>query len=62
MVYELGLEIRPGSWPDQADRLAAELISRLTAQEAQTQYFPGAARLRCRFSIRQRDSVQPFPR
>jgi hypothetical protein len=34
MVYERGLEIRPGPWPEKADRLAAELISHLTAQEA----------------------------
>jgi hypothetical protein len=35
-VYELGLEIRPGPWPDWADRLEAELISHLTPQETQT--------------------------
>ena len=35
-VYELGLEIRPGPWPDWADRLETELISHLTPQEAQT--------------------------
>ena len=35
-VYELGLEIRPGPWPDWADRLEAELISHLTPQEVQT--------------------------
>ena len=38
-VYELGLEIRPGPWPDWADRLEAELISHLTTQEAQTPAF-----------------------
>lgn len=35
-VYELGLEIRPGPWPEWADRLEAELISHLSPQEAQT--------------------------
>jgi hypothetical protein len=35
-VYVLGLEIRPGLWPDWADRLEAELVSHLTPQEAQT--------------------------
>jgi hypothetical protein len=38
-VYELGLEIRPGVWPDWASRLDAELISHLTAQEAETPAF-----------------------
>lgn len=38
-VYELGLEIRSGPWPDWADRLEAELISHLTTQEAQTPAF-----------------------
>jgi len=35
-VYELGLEVRPGPWPDWADHLDAELISHLTPEEAQT--------------------------
>lgn len=38
-VYELGLQIRPGPWPDWADRLEAELISHLSPQEAQTPAF-----------------------
>jgi hypothetical protein len=38
-VYELGLEVRPGPWPDWADRLEAELISHLTAQEAHSPSF-----------------------
>jgi hypothetical protein len=35
-VYEFGLEVRPGPWPDWADRLEAELISHLTPHEAQS--------------------------
>ncbi|MGH3273026.1 MAG: hypothetical protein ACRDNZ_01705, partial [Streptosporangiaceae bacterium] len=38
-VYELRLEVRPGPWPDWADRLDAELISHLTPQEAETPTF-----------------------
>ena len=38
-VYELRLEVRPGPWPEWADRLDAELISHLTPQEAETPTF-----------------------
>jgi len=38
-VYELRLEVRPGAWPDWADRLDAELISHLTPQESETPAF-----------------------
>ena len=38
-VYELRIEVRPGQWPEWADRLDAELISHLTPQEAETPTF-----------------------
>ena len=38
-VYELGLEVRPGPWPEWAERLDAELISHLTPLEAETPTF-----------------------
>jgi len=38
-VYELRIEVRPGQWPEWADRLDAELISHFTPQEAETPTF-----------------------
>ena len=40
-VYELRLEVRPGPWPDWADRLDAELISHLTPRKRRRRPSPG---------------------
>jgi hypothetical protein len=38
-VYELQIEVRPGPWPDWAQRLDAELVGHLTEAEIQTPTF-----------------------
>lgn len=71
-VYELQLDVRPGAWPEWAERLEAELVSHLSAAEVETPTFTwrkgatgdpsliGAGTLLLRFGLGAGQPAPPF--